>query len=204
MRDPPTQQRLRGHDRARGEVDARLIAKRELVSFESAAQQRLHLEALGHQRIQLAGKELEVVAPAFLCAIHRRVGVFEESLRIAAVVRVESHADAAGDVELSLLNDPWLRDGGEHTLHDLCYRFGPRMAVDEQDELVSAQPCHRVALAHARLQSSGDLLQQLVAELVAEAVVDEFEPVQIDERHREAGTVRHGCQQGLLQPVLQQ
>jgi hypothetical protein len=53
--------------------------------------------------------------------------------------------------------------------------------VDNDDELVAAKPGDKVAFAHASLQPIGHLNQQCVARLVPKRVVDDFEPVEVDE-----------------------
>ncbi len=54
------------------------------------------------------------------------------------------------------------------------------------------------------MQPRSHRLQQVVAELVAEAVVDEFEAIEIDERDGQAGAIGRRSEQCLLQTVLQQ
>ncbi len=61
-------------------------------------------------------------------------------------------------------------------------RFG---GIDQEDrELVAADPRHAVAPAHAADQHARDLDQRFVAGLVAEAVVDQLQSIEIDEQHR--------------------
>ncbi len=57
---------------------------------------------------------------------------------------------------------------------------------------VSAQPRHHIALAQAAAEAARDLLQQRVADLVAERVIDVLEAVEIDEQrcHLLAGACR--------------
>ena len=56
----------------------------------------------------------------------------------------------------------------------------------QQAELVAAEAGHRVALAQRQTQAAADLLQQQVAVLVAERVVDLFEPVEIEQHESDA------------------
>ena len=53
-------------------------------------------------------------------------------------------------------------------------------------------------------EAAGDLLQQLVAGAVAEAVVDLLEPVEVDEQHREHVPGPRGAGQRLVEPVAEQ
>ena len=58
-----------------------------------------------------------------------------------------------------------------------------RLALHHDDELVAAEAGEHVVVAQRRAQATGDRLQQLVADLVAEAVVDRLEVVEVDEQH---------------------
>ena len=61
--------------------------------------------------------------------------------------------------------------------------------LQQHHELVAAQARHDVAGAQALLQALGHFAQQRVAGLVAEAVVDELEAVEVDEQHRKLALV---------------
>ena len=76
--------------------------------------------------------------------------------------------------------------------------------VHQDDELVAAPARHRVARPHRGLQALRDHAQHLVADVVAEAVVDALEAVEVDEqqRHQAAAADRPG--ECLLQAVEQQ
>ena len=58
-------------------------------------------------------------------------------------------------------------------------------AFERDDEFVAAQPRERVAFADAVLHPVGHFLQQQIADLVAERVVDVLEPVEVDEQQRQ-------------------
>ena len=54
--------------------------------------------------------------------------------------------------------------------------------VDEHRELVASQPCERVAGPDFHGEALRDRLEQLVTRVVAQAVVDLLEAVQVDEQ----------------------
>ncbi len=81
--------------------------------------------------------------------------------------------------------------------------FDLLQAAQQQHELVAAQPDHGIRVAHALRQPFRHHYQQRIADMVAHAVVDEFELVQIDEGHRQNIVVAGGEIDGLLQPVGQ-
>ena len=57
--------------------------------------------------------------------------------------------------------------------------------VQENRELVSAEPGERVALPQARLEAARHRREQLVAHQVAETVVDDLEAVEVEIERRE-------------------
>ena len=66
--------------------------------------------------------------------------------------------------------------------------------VAQHDELVAAEPGDRVALARAGAEPRGDLDEQGVAEVVAEAVVHVLEAVEVEQQHADdrAAALRRG------------
>jgi hypothetical protein len=71
-------------------------------------------------------------------------------------------------------------------------------------ELVAADAADGVADAQLVHQPRGDFLQQLVADRVAERVVDGLEAIQVDEHHRGALAVAVAERERLREAVLQQ
>lgn len=54
-------------------------------------------------------------------------------------------------------------------------------AGEQDDEFVTTQPRHGIDIAQLLLEAHGDAFEQQVADRVAEAVVDVFETVQVQE-----------------------
>ena len=65
--------------------------------------------------------------------------------------------------------------------------------VEENRELVAAEPGERVALPQARLEAARHRREQLVADQVAETVVDDLEAVEIEIERREPAAGRAGA-----------
>ena len=73
-------------------------------------------------------------------------------------------------------------------LHALghVYRFGRRLDALKQDrELVSTETRHHVGVAYGILQAPRDGDQELVADGMAQTVIDVLEAVEIDKEYRE-------------------
>ena len=81
---------------------------------------------------------------------------------------------------------------------------GVRLAVDlleQHGELVAAQARERVARSHAAFEPPRDADQQLVARLVAEAVVDRLEAIEIEVEHGEQRLAERAA--GAVKEVLE-
>ena len=89
-------------------------------------------------------------------------------------------------------------DQGEAELLQLlaAHRLG-----NDDRELVAAEPARGHLVGNHRLEAARDLLQQMVAGDVAEAVVDRLEPVEVDQQHRALGAAGLGLFQGRGQIV---
>ena len=74
----------------------------------------------------------------------------------------------------------------------------------EQRELVAAEARHRVALADVLLDPLGHLAQQLVADRVAERVVDDLEAVEVEEEDGQPLVVAVGLRHGERQAVVEE
>ena len=68
--------------------------------------------------------------------------------------------------------------------------LGHRRAVEvfgEDRVLVAAQPRHHVGAAHGADDAAAGLDQQLVADCMPHAIVDQLEAIEVEEQHGEAG-----------------
>ncbi len=89
----PAQQRFRAVDLARGQIDLRLIQQAQLIALDGGTQTAFDQHAFLHFLIQIGGEELEIVASQVLGAVHRRVGMLDDLVHGAGVVRVQAQAD---------------------------------------------------------------------------------------------------------------
>ena len=86
----------------------------------------------------------------------------------------------------------------------LCCILGLLQALQRHHELVAAQPRQRVSFADTALHAVGHLLEQQVADLVAERIVDVLEAIEIDEQQRQRLPGAARCHDALLQAVVEQ
>ena len=81
---------------------------------------------------------------------------------------------------------------------------GLRYVLDQHGELVTAEPGHGVAGADAVPDPVGDVAQKTVAGGVPEAVVDQFEVVEVEQQHRDRRSRAEAQLHRVVQPVGEQ
>ena len=206
----PTQERLHSADAARGHIHLRLILKRELGAFDRAAQLPLHGEALERHRVHRCVVILKRIAAGTLREVHREVRVAEQRLNVLAVVGVYRYAYARRD-------EKFLTAG----LYRCCERFhnaashnrsvfGVLDLRQDKHKFIAAHArqfiCHircRVGVSRGIAQACCGRLQYLVANAVAQCVVDTLKVIEIDEEHRQFTRVPLGERDRLGQVFLQ-
>ena len=161
----------------------------EVAGGERRLQLAPQLEALERGRVHPCFVELEPALAERLGRVHRRVSVAQELLGGLSVLAVvpsgaERDADARFGEDLALIEREGLAKGGEDPLGDApgAGRIG---LLDEDAELVSAEPGRRVLQPQAGSDPLRHGGQELVSGRVAEAVVHDLEVVEIDEEDGE-------------------
>ena len=107
--------------------------------------------------------ELLAVAAQLLGAVHRRLGVVEQRLRIAAVARIDREADARREPQLVTLDQPGLGKALGKTLGDGEAVVTTRQAGYQHGELITAPARDRILAARVGLQALSDGLQETVS-----------------------------------------
>ena len=188
LRIAPAQQRLYAAGAAAAKVDLRLVDEEEFVVHQAASHVGLELQPLLHARIHVSRVEPVRVASRFLRRVHRRVRLLDQRDRIHGVERIHGHAERAGERRRLVGQAERRLERVAHALqhgHDLERRMRRIEAGQDHDELVAAEARDGVALAHRAGQPLRDRLQQLVAGIVAERVVDALEVIEVEEDARD-------------------
>ena len=60
-------------------------------------------------------------------------------------------------------------------------------------KLVSAKPCHRIALADTRAETTGNFLQQIIADRMPQRVIDFLEMIKVEAKHGQASIAVHSA-----------
>ena len=189
------------------QVDLRLIGEEELVLQQSAPHVGLELQPRLHARIHVGRVEPVRVAADFLGRVHRGVRLLDERHGVVGVEREHRNADRARQ-RRRLVGEPERRqerfaDARQHR-HRLERRVRRIEPGQDHDELVAAEPRDRVGFAHRGREALRHRLQQLVARVVAERVVDALEVIEIEEQAGDVRAVALRLREDLLQPLVEQ
>jgi hypothetical protein len=207
LRMLPAQQGFEAADAAARQVQLGLVVQQEFAALQRLAQLRLELDALGRVLVQRRGIELPGVAAIVLGAVHGGVGALEQLLGAGAVLRIAGDADARRDEQLLALQVEGLGqrfdDAGGEAGGIRRLLVGAGQVGQHHREFVAAQARHHVVVARAGFQARRGLHQQLVADAVAEHVVDVLEAVQVDEHHGRAVPVAAGPGDRVFQAAAQ-
>ena len=172
-----------------------LIGEEELVVLERFAQVHLEFHAVLEGVLHAGLKHHVAILTVPLGAVHRNVGIAQELL--GRGVLAHGNSDARRHGQLSLLVRPELErllERIEQALGDQLGTRGQRELLGDHDELVATEASQRIGVADHAIQPGGDRSQELIADAVAERVVDRLEVVEIDEqrRHRRLTAARAG------------
>ena len=156
----------------------------QLAELDRAPQLVLGLE-LAHGLRGHRGLEQLHAAPELLGSVHRQIG-FADQVPCTGLARPGAgDPDARPDLQLVAMYEERLGDRGPRAFGDTERLALPAQVLAQDHELVPSVADHGVARPQGPLQAPRHLDQQVVAGVVAEAVVDALEPVKIEEQERQ-------------------
>ncbi len=145
----PAHERFEVRRAARRERDDRLVVRDELVAVDRAPQRRLEVEAGRHEGLHALVEQLDAAAAAVLGAVHGGVGVADEL--VGAFVAAVPHRDTDRGGEHDFVDAVAEDERRAQHLVEPAGAVGDLVdvagLVAEHDELVAAEPGHRVAVA---------------------------------------------------------
>ena len=181
----PAHQRLEADQAAVGQAQDGLVVRHEFLAVQRAAQVAFEFKQLERGFVQVFVEDGETLPAGGLGAVHGHVGIAQQFFR-AAVARVhQGDADAGRGVELLAGDAHRLGQRGDDPFGHRHRVVDGVDEVEHDGELVAAQARHHVRVAHAAADAARGFLQQLVADQVADRVVDHLEAVEVEEQHRE-------------------
>ena len=186
LRVRPAGEHLESRQAPRVELEDGLVDEVEPLLRHGVPQLALEPELCGHFGVQGAVEDRVSALALRLGAIHRDIGIAHH-----LVVRlVGQRAGRDADARTGRYGNPFqVQRFGEHLLQALGEHDDLAVGahvLDENRELVAAEPRDQVLGAQKRPHAPGELDQQGVPRAVAEAVVDQLEPVEVEEQHAEA------------------
>ncbi len=208
----PPDQRLDAVDRARAQVDARLVVEDELVGGDRLLHLLLHRRPGAHAGVHVVVEEAETAAAGLLgpsqgigrALDHDRGRPRPVGGAAAVAVRwVQVDTDAGGQLDAHALVEERFLDGGEHLPERRQDGVAVRQVGEEQGEAVAAPAGQGVGPSQGALEPAAQLEHEPVAAAPAERLVDEAEVVQVEYRQRHVLAVAASEQLRLVNAVLQ-
>ena len=179
----PARQRLDADNAVARGVDDRLIGGADLVvldGFEQVAFEQFAARQIGvHGGVIDAG----AVAAFVLGAIERHVGIAQNVGGIADTAVDDGDADRGADDDVVAADRIGRAERIDDAAGDSLQRVGIGFAGGDDGEFVAAEPRHQILAAHDAAQPLGDVENELVADVMAERVVDVLEVIEIDIEH---------------------
>ena len=202
----PADQRLEADDPVRPEVDDRLVVDAQLVALECPPEVVLEVEPLAATGRSSTGRTARTARPD-----RPWPGPWRSRPRARARrASTRPGSPRAMPIE-ALMNQsrPLERERGPELGRD-DLRDPPRLVlvrdvVEDDPELVAAEPGDGVAGSQARREPLADRDQQAVADGVADALVDDLEAVEVEHDHGDgSGVVRADARERVGDAVRQQ
>ena len=129
------------------------------------------------------GVEAKGAAAIALALIHRRVGVAQQGFSVCAVIWVYRNASAETDENILPGDANGLLKGAIELVQTRRDGVGVLQVTGDDDKLVPAVAREDVVGPDMPTQPHADLLQQLIANAVPQAVIDALEIIHIQEHH---------------------
>ncbi len=203
LRVAPAHQRLDAEQAAGAEIDDRLILEEELLVRQRAADVGLEPQPLVQHVLHLRLEGDVAVLAGCLGVVHGDIGVAEQRLG-ARVRRGEGDADAGADAHLGAVELERPVEGLDQGARQALDLADGGDALEQHRELIAAEARHGVGGARGLDDALRHRLQQAVAGVVAERVVDVLEVVQIEEHDRDRALAALRERQCVLHAVAEQ
>ena len=186
LRMVPTHERLGVHDALALHVDLRLEVELQLVARDRLAQ--LHHQRQSPQRVLVASRLVDRDAAVIpLRVVHRDVRVIHQRPRVVGVRRIQRDAEAGVDVDGDVAED---ERRIERRLMRAATSRRHACSVGAVNMTANSSPPRRATVSLSRsvlLEAAADLDQQLIAEVMAERVVDLLEAIDVHHDHADRG-----------------
>ena len=163
----------------------------QLVEGDGAAQIALQFDTLGYFITHGFVENGHLVPAGFLGLVHGGIGVADEGFRrgMGVVARREGQPHAGGDVELDAVEQERVFQAEAKPVRQVHRLRGGHHPIKQDHELIATDARHEVGRPDVGPQPAGHFDEQIVTSAVAERVVDELEPVQVQEQQGDVAVV---------------
>src|SRR5471032_902831 len=204
----PTHERF-GADNPVAVEHLRLVMQQELIALYGLSQTRLELCPFHYHGLHVRIEETQRVAPHFLRLVHGEVRLLQEFVDGSLIAPEHSRANAGRTAVIDVVKLVRLaKDIKDYFAHAFCLagRFLPGFmeTSEHHHKLVAPDPRYGIAGTYAGSQALRHLLQQQVALVVAQRVVQRLEVIQVDKQQRTARTTSRAYRNSLRQAIQQQ
>ncbi len=204
LRVLPPDQRLDGNGLAAVEADDGLVVEDELAVVDRPLQLGRPFEPLADRRLQGGLVNLvTVLAPGF-GRVHGHVRRLHQLGRVLGPALAVGDPDAGVDVHRTVLDHEGRPQVGQDPFRHLAGIVRVLGLLEQDGELVPAEPGRGVTCPQRAHQAPGHGDQQLVTGGVPQTVVDQLEVVEVEEQDGQRRQGPSGAGQGVLQPVPEQ
>jgi hypothetical protein len=152
----------------------------EVVGVDGMAQVVFEPDAIELARVHVGVEQLVAGLAARLRVIHRRVGIAHDVVGILVLGVSARNADAGRGHDFAAADRERRAERGLNAKRDCVGLVDVAELVQQDRELVAAEPRDRIAGTQARLEAPRHGDQQLVADQVTKAVVDDLEAIEVE------------------------
>src|SRR5690606_717990 len=177
----PAQQGFQAEQATAVQAQLGLVVQAQLIALQSQAQVVVEEQLVLGFGIQRFTEYLQLLFAVGLGLVQGQTGMFEQGRRIAAVQGRLGQADGAADADQLVVDEQRLAESFQQ-LPGLLLATVQAAVFQQQGELVAGKAGQRGLVGQAVAQAPGQAGEQFVAALVAQAVVDAFEVVDVHQQ----------------------
>ncbi len=200
----PAHQRFDRANTSGHQVVNRLVEHPQLVLLDRLTQLAGQLHPLLGLGGQLFGVQRKPFAAIALGLEQRRISIAQQLLGSQRITGKQADTDTGTHEQLMPGNRVRRFESIDHLLRERCGMNHVRTVFDQQCEFITAQPRDRHAAVGQRIETFGSRLEHFVADVMAKAVVDVSEVVQVHHQQRTAAPAGARRGQRLADTIGQQ
>ena len=199
----PAQQGLAGTGAAGARIDQRLEVQGQLVGLQGVAQAAFELAAVEAGAVEAGVEGAAAVAAEPARLLERALGVAQQGVEVAPVLRIEGEAGAGGDALRPAAELEGFGDRAQQAVGELLGAAREIRLGQQHDEAVAALARHQGLGAGRRCEPSRDAAQGFVAGALAQAAIDRGEAVEVEAQDRDAAVTAGGAHRAVAEARLE-